>query len=169
MNGRPMNHPMTNRRRRAGYILVETAVALVLLSVGSFAVHRTIQEAIRTRGQAQDFTRARFLLNGTLGELLAQPLLTEKATSGRYTGSDSRFAWSAEVKRVDVPIPTAPLRPRRGGGASGKFEFPQGMDYLARVSVTVTWQRNGIDFAESCETLLGPNRLWQPPRAPRRP
>ncbi len=156
------------RERRAGYILVETAVALVLLSVGSLAVHRTIQEAIRTRGQAQDFTRARFLMNGTFADIVAQPLLTERRTSGRYAGADSRFAWTVEVKRVDVPVPQAPLRPRRDGKPASKFEFPDGTDYLARVSVTVTWDRSGLDFSETSETLLAPGRLWQPPRAPRR-
>ncbi len=157
------------RPRRSGYILVETAVALVLLSVGSFAVHRTIQEAIRTRGQAQDFTRARFLMKETLSGILAQPKLLERSTSGTYPGSDSRFSWTAQIKRVDVPVPKAPLRPRRDGKTPPAMEFPDGIDYLARVSVTVSWERSGVAFAETCETLLAPNRLWQPPRVRRRP
>jgi len=156
------------RPGRAGYILVETAVALVLLSVGSFAVHRTIQEAIRTRGQAQDFTRARFLINTTLADILAQPQLLEARKSGSYPGADSRFSWTSEIKRIDVPVPAAPLRPRRDAKPPPPFEFPEGIDYLARVSVTITWQRSGLDFSESAETLLGPGRLWQPPRPPKR-
>jgi hypothetical protein len=150
--------------RRSGYILIETAVALALLSAGSFAVHRTIQEGIRTRGQAQDFTRARFLLDQTMANLLSQPILTERHRSGRFGGLDDRFSWTADVGRVNVPPPRAPLRPRKDGRPFSTFEFLDGADYLARVRVTLSWARSGQDFSESYETLLGPERLWQPPR-----
>ena len=36
-------------RRAAGYIMIETAVAVVILSLGAFAVNGAIQESIRTR------------------------------------------------------------------------------------------------------------------------
>jgi hypothetical protein len=151
------------RARAAGYILIETAVALVLLSVGAFVVHRTVQEAIRTRGQAQDFTRARFLLEQRMSELLVQPVLAEKRSSGRFSGDDDRFTWTTDIRRVNVPVPRAPLRPRLNGPPP-KFEFPETRDYLARVVVTVSWERSGVAFSESYETLLPPHRLWQPPR-----
>ncbi len=153
--------------RRSGYILVETAVALVLLSVGSYAVHRTIQEAIRTRGQAQDFTRARFLLDQAMENVLAQPILTERQESGRFAGADDRFSWTSEVRRVNVPPPKAPLRPPADRKPVPKFEFSEGAEFLTRVRVTVTWMRSGQEFSESYETLLAPERLWQPPRPKR--
>lgn len=154
------------RARAAGYILIETAVALVLLSIGAFAVHRTIQEAIRTRGQAQDFTRARFLLDQRMAEVLAQPVLVEKRAQGRFTGMDDRFAWTSEIARVNVPVPKAPLRPRPDGKPAPKFEFPRSRDYLASVRVTISWDRSGMSFSETYETLLPPQRLWQPPPPP---
>lgn len=156
------------RARRRGYILVETAVALVLLSVGAFTVHRTIQEAIRTRGQAQDFTRARFLMSQTMGKILEQPLLVGRTNSGTYEGDDSRFSWTSEIKRAPVPVPKAPLRPRPPNAPQVVFEYLDQRDYLGRVTVTVTWQRSGMSFSESSETLLAPNRLWQPPRVRKR-
>lgn len=157
------------RARAAGYILIETAVAVLLLSVGAFAVHRTIQEAIRTRGQAQDFTRARFLLDQRMAELMAQPVLTERRAQGRFAGQDDRFSWSSDIRRVNVPVPKAPLRPRPDAPPAPPFEFPGNRDYLARVQVTVSWERGGMDFSESYETLLPPQRLWQPPPPPRTP
>ena len=157
-----------NGLRCKGYILVETAVALVLLSVGAFTVHRTIQESIRTRGQAQDFTRARFLISQTMGEILEQPLLVERSDSGTYEGDDSRFSWTSEIKRATVPVPKAPLRPRPPKAPQVAFEYVGQQDYLARVTVTVTWQRSGMSFSESSETLLAPTRLWQPPRVRKR-
>jgi len=158
------------RARAAGYILIETAVAVLLLSVGAFAVHRTIQEAIRTRGQAQDYTRARFLLDQRMAELLVQPVLVVKRAQGQFSGQDDRFSWTSEVQRVNAPVPKAPLRPPREGiTPPPQFEFPRNRDYLARVQVTVNWERGGMEFSETYETLLPPQRLWQPPPAPRTP
>lgn len=157
------------RARAAGYILIETAVAVLLLSVGAFAVHRTIQEAIRTRGQAQDFTRARFLLDQRMADVLAQPVLVEKREQGRFTGQDDRFTWNSDIRRVNMPVPKAPMRPREDGPPAAPFEFPRDRDYLARVHVTVSWERGGMNFSETYETLLPPQRLWQAPRVPGTP
>lgn len=154
------------RARAAGYILIETAVALVILSVGAFAVHRTIQEAIRTRGQAQDFTRARFLLDQRMAEVLAQPVMVEKRAQGRFTGQDDRFAWTSEIRRVNPPAPRAPMRPPQSGQPPAKFEFSMNRNYLTHVKVTVSWDRGGMSFSETYETLLPPERLWQPPPPP---
>jgi hypothetical protein len=155
--------------RRSGYILIETAVALALLSAGSFAVHRTIQEGIRTRGQAQDFTRARFLLDGVTNDALMQPQLREGSGSGRFSGGDARFSWAWTVRRVGPPAPKFPLRPPRPGDAPKPFRSPEESAYLAHVRVAVRWERGGMPFAESYETLLAPERLWQPPRMRRAP
>ncbi len=158
------------RSRAAGYILIETALALVILSVGAFAVHRTIQEAIRTRGQAQDFTRARFLLDQQMAEMLAQPVLVEKRAQGRFTGQDDRFSWTSDIRRVNPPVPKAPSRPPRDPNRPvTPFEFPRNREYMARVQVTVSWERAGMNFSESYETLLPAQRLWQSPLPPAAP
>lgn len=158
------------RARAAGYILVETALALVILSVGALVVHRTIQEAIRTRGQAQDFTRARFLLDQQMAEVLAQPVLVEKRAQGHFTGQDERFSWTSDIRKVNPPVPKSPSRPPRNTSTPvGPFVFPRNRDYMARVQVTVSWQRAGLEFSESYETLLPASRLWQSPRLPAAP
>lgn len=157
-----------NRRSQAlgGYILVETAVALVLLSVGAMTIHRTIQEAIRTRGQAQDYTHARFLLTQVVAELEIQPELVEGSSQGQFSDEHSRFSWSYDVRRVNFPVPTAPIRPAPEGKEQGQsIKFLEGQNYLAYVQATVSWTRSGISFSESYETLLGPEKLWQPPRS----
>ena len=153
--------------RKTGYILVEAMVALAILSLGAFVVHGTIRQAVLTRGQAQDYTRARFLLEGLVADLELQPELVEDSTRGRFEGDDRRFRWSYGVRRVNVPKPGAPLRPPRPGKKRRPFTYEPGRDYLARVRATVTWERGGRAFSESFETLLGPDRLWQPPRGRR--
>ena len=156
MNGR--------RQTIGGYILIEATVALVLLSIGSVTVHRTIQEAIRTRGQAQDYTRVRFLLDQVVAELEIQPELTEHSAQGRFEGEHSRFSWDYEVRRVDVPLSGRhPLAPPEGAEVE-PFEYPEDQEYLAHVRATVSWTRSGRAFSESYETLLGPHKLWQRPR-----
>ncbi len=162
MNGR--------RRTISGYILLETAVALVLLSVGATTVHRTIQEAIRTRGQAQDYTRVRFLLDQVVADIEIQPELTEHAAQGQFEGEHARFSWDYEVRRVDVPLSARPpLSSTEGtegmeGTEEKQFEYPEDQEYLAYVRATVSWTRSGREFSESYETLLGPHKLWQRPR-----
>lgn len=149
-----------------GYILVETAVALVVLSAGAFVVHGTIQQALQTRGQAQDYTRARFLLEGLVADLEMQPQVAVHAAEGRFEGEHDRFSWDYRVRRVNVPKPVAPLRPAPEGSKKAKpFEYLADRDYLAHMRATVYWTRSGRSFSESYETLLRTSKLWQPPKA----
>ena len=151
-------------RAQSGYILVEATVALVILSIGALTIHRTIQEGIRTRGQAQDYTHARFLLAQILADLETQPELTEHSSRGQFPDGHSRFSWEYSVRRVDVPWPRRPLRPSPAGEErESPFALDQVESYLAHVWVTVSWTRGNLSFDESYETLLGPDKLWQPP------
>lgn len=154
-------------RRTAGYIMIETVVAVAVLSLGAVAVNGAIRQAIQTRGQAQDFTRARFLLDSITNELLLQPLLTEGSDSGRFDDPDSRFAWAWTVQRVNPPVPTKPFKPLPPDAKpSPPVQYPRESSYLAHVHVTVRWERAGMPFSESYETLLAADRLWQPPPPP---
>lgn len=156
---------MTRRPLKSGgYILVEAAVAMVLLSIGALTVHRTIQEAVRTRGQAQDYTRARFLLEQVVADLEIQPELIEHSDRGRFAGEHARFSWDYRVQRVNLPRPGPPLRPPPEGKQVQSFEYPEGQEYLAHLRATVSWTRSGRSFSESYETLLSPDSLWQAPK-----
>lgn len=143
-----------------GYILLETTVALLILSVGAYAVHGAFQQAAIARGQAADYTEARFLLEQTLSEIEAKPLIEAGAATGTFDDPHDRFRWSSEVRKLPLPAPRD-LRSR----TKQPFRYPKGRDYLVRIAVTVTWERAGQSFSESLETLLGPERLWEPNRA----
>lgn len=146
---------MTHPARNGGYIMLEAAVALVLLTAGVYAVHGTIRQAIEARGQAQDYTKARFLLQEVLADLEMQPLLKEEPEQrGRFPSPNERFSWSYTVRRVDVPLPPAP-------SVNGR-ELLYPMKWLGHIRVTVYWQRGGQDFEESFETLVATEKLWQP-------
>ena len=145
-----------------GYLLVETAVALVLLSMGAYVIHGTIQQALVTRGQAQDYTQARFLIEQVMSQIELQPRTVEGTQSGQFTGAYSRFSWSSEVSRVDIPKPEPPGNLPEGWVAPAtELEYP--VPYLMHAKVTLKWQRAGEAYSEFAETLFNSAKLWQPP------
>lgn len=147
-------------QHRGGYILVETMVALVLLALGSWAIHGTIRQAILARGQAQDYTQARFLLEEVVAKLEMQPLLQLRSSKGSFPGELNRFSWEYVVRMVNVPRPAAPPAGGQSQRGNQSFEYP--VEYLAHVHATVSWTRAGREFSESFETLFRPDKLWVP-------
>ena len=142
--------------RKEGWVLLETLVALVLLSVGVLAINRALREAMQTRAIAQDYTTARFLLEEKMGELDMQPSLNEGGNaSGDFGNEHPRFSFSWSVAKVDVPIPPIPaeLQPFF-------LEPPQLPEpHLGRISVTIKWTRTGREYDATAETLIASNRL----------
>ncbi|MDP7638545.1 MAG: hypothetical protein QGG73_02355 [Candidatus Hydrogenedentes bacterium] len=161
----PPSDSRTNTPRRGsgrgGYILVEATVALVLLSLGAYAVHGTIRQALITRGQAQDYTQARFLLERITAEVALQPMVKAESQSGVFGPEFSRFSWSYTLSKVDMPLPQPPPIPPQDWVEPEDFEYR--VEYLGSITATVTWQRAGQPYSESLETLFNPFKLWQPP------
>lgn len=149
---------MEPRRNDAGYIMLEAAVALVLMTMGVYAIHGTIQQAIEARGQAQDYTEVRFLLERILAEVEMQPELSEHDDQGTFEEPHQRFSWHYSVRRVNISLPPPPPESEHA------FRYPQ--RYLAHVQATVTWTRAGKKYSESFDTLFTTQKLWQPPDTP---
>lgn len=100
---------MMSSRARYGYIMVETVVAMGLLSTGMVVIHGAIRQTIIARGQAQDFTVARFLLEEIAAEKELQPELVEGSGQGNFPG---RFLDSIiRGKLPKSPCPARPCRP----------------------------------------------------------
>lgn len=152
-----MTTPRPTPATRRGYILLEAVAALAVLSIGAVAVHRAMGEAIATRGQARDYTQARFLLEDLMGEILLQPVLREERRSGVFDEDLERFSWAYVVSRVDLP----PEPPVEGPGGI-LYEAPQPVRYLARIEAVVRWRRRGETYELTAQTLLGPERLYVP-------
>ncbi len=150
------------RRNQSGYILFEATLALVLLTVGAYSVHGVIRQAVLTRGQAQDYTSAKFLLEQLVADVEFQPLVMPEKHEGRFEGEYERFSWSTEVNKIEIPKPEGPLISLGGGGpdpAELKLQSPA----LAHVIAKITWQRGGRTFTETMETLFDYKKLWIPP------
>ena len=140
-----------------GWILVETLVALMILSVGVVAVNQALQDALLTRAMARDFTQARFLLEQVVSDLELQPQLVEgTAKSGGFGEDFERFAYHYEVSRVNLPAPELP--PAARGMVVQPLQLP--VSYLGKIRVTVSWTRAGRTFERVLETLIAPEKLY---------
>lgn len=151
------------RRAGGGYILLEATVALLLLSIGAYAAHGVIRQAIETRGQAQDYTTVRFLLEQLIAQAELQRELVDTQREGTFTGEYDRFSWTYTVRRVNLPPPPAPEDPWGGYRAERPFQYSPLTSYIVHVSATVTWRRAGREYSETMETLLTPYRRWLSP------
>lgn len=147
-------------KRRAGYILVETIVSLGLLSVGMIVIQSAIRQAILTRGQAEDYTRARFLLEQIVSEKLIQPELMESKGQGEFKENLSRFSYEWEIGKAEIPRPVIPptIPPEQRKQLEKEFK-----GWMGKLHVRISWSRAGIPFEISGDTLFKPEQLWQPP------
>lgn len=140
-----------------GWILVETMVALMVLSIGGVAVNRAMQEALITRVMARDFTTARFLIEQVISEVELQPMLVEGASkSGGFGESHPQFSYQWEVSVVEIPQPELP--PLATATIVQPIQYP--VRYLGKIHVTVSWTRAGRSFERSLETLVSPERIY---------
>ncbi|GMV90583.1 MAG: hypothetical protein AMXMBFR82_03610 [Candidatus Hydrogenedentota bacterium] len=141
----------------AGWILVETMVALMVLSIGGVAVNRAMQEALITRAMARDFTTARFLLEQVMSDLELQRALIEGASqSGGFGDDHPQFSYRWNVSTVPVPQPELP--PLATATLAQPVEYP--VPYLGKIHVTVSWSRAGRAFERSLETLVSPDQVY---------
>ncbi|MBI4560128.1 MAG: hypothetical protein HY706_21245 [Candidatus Hydrogenedentes bacterium] len=146
-----MRRPTTIR----GYILVEAMVAMVVLSLGILALRSAQQQTTLARGQARDYTQARFLLERLIAELEILPILREGASSGVFEGDFSRFRWSRTVSRVSLPGMEPPVQLLPGMMVQAPDAF------VGKITATVFWTRSGQEFQETVETLVAPAKLPQ--------
>ena len=148
------------RTDRAGYILLEALVSLTILSIVSIVIQGSLRQAIETRGQAQDYSNARFLLEEEMHRLELQPRqVLGYSKEGVCPAPYERFSYKVKVEKVEVPLPQLSEI-----NVPNPVEFmKQFVEYMGRVSITVHWTRAGKDFEVVGETLLRPDQLWVSP------
>lgn len=149
------------RIRHSGYILIETLVAMAVLSLGASAMNGALRDALQTRGQAMDYTEVRFILDTLMGEIETQPGVYAGVREGIWR-NNARFRWQTEIRKVPMPEPSKPRRPGPEAGTPGAFRYPPGLGFTVAARVTIEWTRSGQPFSESYETLLPASRLIEP-------
>ncbi len=145
-------------RARDGYLLVECIVSMALLSISMVFIQAGVQQAIIARGQAQDYTTARFVLERVTAEIELQPQFVEGTGEGAYT-EDPRFTYSWEISRVTVPKPALPADLDEVQRQALEQYFT---GYMPKLKVMVRWNRAGYAFEAIGETLFGTEKLWVP-------
>ena len=145
--------------RRAGYIFVETVVAMGVLSVSTLVIQGALREAMLTRRQSQDYTTVRFLLEDLAGQralLFQQP---EGSGSGRFAAPYDHFAYEWTLEKVTLPRPPFPgyMEPHE------REQFEEYIvDHMGKLTIRIKWTRGGADLEALGETMLRPALLWLP-------
>lgn len=148
-------------RRATGYILVETLVALTVLSISALGIQRAISQAALTRGLAQDYTTVQLLGDNMMATLdLEYFQLHETTEEGAFPEPYGRFRYALEVSRVTVPRPELPgtIPPERRKELEKRYHGE-----MPKVRLEIFWTRSGLEYSRVFETLLGTERLWLPP------
>jgi hypothetical protein len=147
-------------RRGTGYIFVETLVAMAVLSLSTVVIQEAIRQAILARGEAMDYTTARFLIEKVMADRMLVFEQPEGTGQGTFDAPFERFSYSWEVKRVQVPMPDLPtiMTPEDEGFFRANY-----VKYLGKLSVKVNWSRAGTPFTAVAQTLLRKDMVWMPP------
>lgn len=149
------------RARGRGYILIETLVALTVLSISAFTLQRVIGQAALMQALSHDYTTVQHLMENTIARMLLENMmLEEKTESGAFPAPYDRFAYTVEVSRITVPRPELPssIDPREREQLESRYR-----DQIPKLRLEITWTRGGFEYSRAAETLLTGSQLWLPP------
>jgi len=147
-------------RAAKGYIMVETLVAMAVLSISTVVIQEAVRQAILARGEAMDYTTARFLLEKVIADRMLVFEQPEGKDEGKFQAPFERFAYSWELRMEEVPIPELPPGMPLEDVKAFKDSF---VKHIGKLRVKITWSRAGTPFTAVAETLLRRNLVWMPP------
>lgn len=131
-----------------------------LLALVGLAMQEALRQTILTRGQAQDYTTARFLLERIHAEIELQPQHIKEEKEGQFPAPYDRFSYHWKISKVDIPKPTFPAEVPK---ELREYLEKQFKDYMAKVDIWIRWQRAGHTFEIHAQDLFQPEKLWLPP------
>lgn len=143
-----------------GYIFVETLVAMAVLSISTVVVQEAIRQAILARGEAMDYTTARFLIEKVISDRMLVFEQPEGKGQGIFDPPFERFSYSWEVLRVEIPMPELPSTMTPEEMRQFRTNY---VKFIGKLGVKVTWSRAGTPFTAIAETLLRRDLVWMPP------
>ena len=155
--------------RRRGYILLESVVAMGVLSVGIVGINASLRQVLLTRALAEDFTRVRFYLDELVAAAELRYPVTSTEESGSY-GEESRFRWSRKIELYPIPIPPLPVEL----ALEEALDLQQTVGQIAKVTVRVDWTRMGspysrrtVSFLPAEQVFVFPDEALMPEEIPR--
>lgn len=114
---------------QAGFLLIETLLAVVILAVGLTLVVRSFGSSISALGTSANYTKAMGLLEERLWDLEVKGAIAPGVLTGEFSEEDGKFRWkvdASELKDLD----------------------------LCETQVTVSWERRGRPQTVSIVTYL---------------
>ena len=112
-----------------GFLLLETILAVLILSVGLSVVIRSFGSSLNFLRASDDYTQAMLLLEEKMWDLEAKGSITPGTSRGTFLEDDVKFQWQINAS------------------------VPNGLD-LCETEVTVSWKHRGGERNISLVTYL---------------
>ena len=138
----PLNNLISFFHRSAddknGFTLIETVIALAILSLALPTLLRSFTEAAKGQALAENRTTALYLLKFRMAAIEAEGYPDIGEEDGEF-GENSRFRWHSDVQDVES----------------------EEIEGLRLVTVSVTWQERGKERLISTSTYLADRQMPQ--------
>lgn len=153
--------PRMHSRRRAGFTLLETMLAVAVFGIVYTVVYQAAAGLLRKEGEAARQVEASLLADRTLADLEAALATGEAPKAGRNETDEDIFQITTDVLAFDPAAVGLDLRPpeeRAGGdrreGSRGAQTGPSllaasggGLSPILDLRVVVSWQEGGTTLA----------------------
>ena len=83
-----------------GFLLLETLLAIIFLTVGLTTVLRSYGSSLETLGISADYTKALVLLEQSLWPYEAAGSIAPGSFSGEFSEEDGNFQWEIEASEI---------------------------------------------------------------------
>ncbi|HAO22175.1 MAG: hypothetical protein BWK80_48010 [Desulfobacteraceae bacterium IS3] len=86
-------------RKSKGFTLIETLVAMMILSISLVAILQLFSGGLRSARLSENYSRAVFHAREKMEELLVSQKMAPGELEGRF---DDEFRWKAEIRHLDT-------------------------------------------------------------------
>ncbi len=125
-----------NRRREAGFTLLEVIVALAILGIGLTVIIELFSGGLRLGRVSQEYTKAMNYASLKMEEIATRNTVEEGEDEGEF---DDTYRWKVGVERVDI-LP---------GDKGTEFKPPA---EFYHVRVNITWKSGSKERSAGFET-----------------
>jgi len=116
---------------QGGYLLLETLLAIIFLTVGLTTVLRSYGSSLETLGTSADYTKALVLLERSLWTYEATGSIAPGTFSGEFSDEEGNFQWEIEASEI-VDLGICETLARVSWEKRGKVRHVSVVTYLKR-------------------------------------
>ncbi len=116
---------------QGGFLLLETLLAIIFLTVGLTTVLRSYGSSLQTLGISADYTKALVLLERSLWPYEAAGSIAPGTYTGEFSEEDGKFQWEIEYSEV-LDLGICETRAKVSWIQRGKLRHVSVVTYLKR-------------------------------------